>query len=99
MALSIYVRKWIRTSHALVFRLSNKVVQVNFKDTSLLVMASTTRKVMYISKSGEKEICRLEDIDKASKELSKRLNYARQVLEFSIKQGSSKKSGILTTGR
>ena len=27
---SIYVKKWMRTKHAIMFRLSNKIVQVNF---------------------------------------------------------------------
>jgi polo-like kinase 1 len=26
----IYVKKWMRTRHAIMFRLSNKIVQVNF---------------------------------------------------------------------
>ena len=26
----VYVKKWMRTRHAIMFRLSNKVVQVNF---------------------------------------------------------------------
>ena len=27
---NIYVKKWMRTRHAIMFRLSNKIVQVNF---------------------------------------------------------------------
>ena len=27
---AIYVKKWMRTKHAIMFRLSNKIVQVNF---------------------------------------------------------------------
>ena len=27
---SVYVKKWMRTRHAIMFRLSNKIVQVNF---------------------------------------------------------------------
>lgn len=26
----VYVKKWMRTKHAIMFRLSNKIVQVNF---------------------------------------------------------------------
>ena len=26
----VYVQKWLRTKHAIIFRLSNKTVQVNF---------------------------------------------------------------------
>ena len=28
----VYVKKWMRTRHAIMFRLSNKIVQVNFQD-------------------------------------------------------------------
>ena len=28
----VYVKKWMKTKHAIIFRLSNKVVQVNFED-------------------------------------------------------------------
>lgn len=27
-----YVKKWMKTKHAIMFRLSNKIVQVNFTD-------------------------------------------------------------------
>ena len=27
---NVYVKKWMRTKHAIMFRLSNKIVQVNF---------------------------------------------------------------------
>lgn len=27
---TVYVKKWMRTKHAIMFRLSNKIVQVNF---------------------------------------------------------------------
>lgn len=30
----VYVKKWMKTKHAIMFRLSNKIVQVNFTDKS-----------------------------------------------------------------
>mmetsp|Transcript_39499 Transcript_39499/g.29176 ORF Transcript_39499/g.29176 Transcript_39499/m.29176 type:complete len:81 (+) Transcript_39499:1441-1683(+) len=50
----IYLKKWMRTRHALLFRLSNKIVQVSFEDGSEIVMASTSKKVSYLSKMGER---------------------------------------------
>lgn len=34
----IYVKKWIKTRHAKMFRLSNKVVQVYFKDKTEILL-------------------------------------------------------------
>ena len=36
----VYIKKWMRTPHALLFRLSNKIVQVIFEDKSEIVLAS-----------------------------------------------------------
>ena len=43
----VYVKRWLNTKHAILFRLSNKVVQVIFEDKSELVMSSLTKKVFY----------------------------------------------------
>jgi polo-like kinase 1 len=34
----VYVKKWIKTRHAKMFRLSNKVVQVYFKDKTEILL-------------------------------------------------------------
>ncbi len=36
----VYVKRWMKTKHAILFRLSNKVVQVIFEDKSELTMSS-----------------------------------------------------------
>jgi polo-like kinase 1 len=36
----IYVRRWFRSKHAVIFRLSNKSVQVIFVDQSELLISS-----------------------------------------------------------
>jgi polo-like kinase 1 len=48
------VKTWLNTKHAIVFRLSNKVVQVIFEDKSELIMSSVTKKVSFKNKKGEK---------------------------------------------
>ena len=50
----IYVKKGLRTRHATMFRLSNKVVQVNFQDNTEIVLSSETKSVSYLNKKGEK---------------------------------------------
>lgn len=46
----VYVKKWMRTRHAIMFRLSNKVVQVNFQDHTEIMLSSETKIVTYVNK-------------------------------------------------
>ncbi len=74
----VYVRKMLRTKHAIVFRLSSKIVQVNFEDASELVMSSMSKKVSYMSKKGQRVTYMLSDaLESGHSDLIKRLNYAR----------------------
>jgi polo-like kinase 1 len=74
----VYVKKWMKTKHAIVFRLSNKVVQVNFEDASELVMSSVTKKVMYTNKKGQRYHYLLSTaLESGNTEMIKRLNYSR----------------------
>lgn len=51
----VYVKKWMKTKHAIMFRLSNKVVQVDFTDKTIIILNSETKSVTYINKKGEKQ--------------------------------------------
>ena len=49
-----YVKKWMRTRHAIMFRLSNKIVQVCFQDKTEIILSSESRVVTYANKRGER---------------------------------------------
>jgi polo-like kinase 1 len=49
----VYVKKWMRTRHAIMFRLSNKIVQVNFQDHTEIILSSESKVVTYVNKKGE----------------------------------------------
>lgn len=49
-----YVKKWMRTRHAIMFRLSNKIVQVCFQDHTEIILSSESRVVTYANKKGER---------------------------------------------
>ena len=90
---SIVVKKWMRTKHAIIFRLSNKVVQVIFFDHTEIILHSENRAVTYVNKKGERLYYSLESsIESDNAEMTKRLNYTRQVLTHMLqaKFGSSK---------
>ena len=46
----VYIRRWYRARHAVIFRLSNKSVQVIFIDQSEILISSSKKKVIYTSK-------------------------------------------------
>jgi len=52
---TVYLRKWLSTSHGVIMRLSNGVVQVYFKDNTELFYEQTTTLVSYINKKFEVE--------------------------------------------
>lgn len=42
----VYVKKWMKTRHAIMFRLSNKIVQVNFTDKTEIILSSENKMVI-----------------------------------------------------
>jgi polo-like kinase 1 len=46
----IYVKKFVRTKHAILFRLSNLNVQINFNDNTEIILSKENKMVTYISK-------------------------------------------------
>ena len=77
----IYVKKWLVTDHAVIFRLSNKVVQVSFLDKSELLLCSDSRMVTYVDKSGIPSLYPLSSaMETQNREMAKRLRYTKEVL-------------------
>ena len=77
----VYVKKWMRTRHAIMFRLSNKIVQVNFQDHTEILLNSDNRLVTYVNKKGERSIMPLSQaLDSNNAEMTKRLKYTKDIL-------------------
>lgn len=75
---SVYVKKWMRTKHAIMFRLSNKIVQVNFQDHTEILLNSENRYVTYVNKKGERSTMPLNQaLDSNNAEMTKRLKYTK----------------------
>lgn len=85
----VYVKKWIRTKHAIMFRMSNKLVQVCFIDQTVIVLSNENKKVYYINKKGEVLSFALATAFECNNnEMTKRLKYAKEILMqlMSVKQ-------------
>jgi len=78
----VYVKKWISTKNAVFFRMNNRVLQVNFKDESMLIMNSDAKRVVFVDTKGVKHIQSLEQASSSdNKDLAKRMKYTEDVLK------------------
>ena len=76
-----YVKKWMRTRHAIMFRLSNKIVQVCFQDKTEIILSSESRVVTYCNKKGERMTYPLSTaLEMSNYEMTKRLKYTKDIL-------------------
>eukprot|EP01017_Pseudomicrothorax_dubius_P002736 TRINITY_DN10205_c0_g1_i1.p1 TRINITY_DN10205_c0_g1~~TRINITY_DN10205_c0_g1_i1.p1 ORF type:complete len:167 (+),score=32.53 TRINITY_DN10205_c0_g1_i1:154-654(+) len=77
----IYVKKWMKTKHAIMFRLSNKIVQVDFKDKTEIILSSESKVVTYVNKKGDRLMFPLATaLDSNNQEMTKRLKYTKEIL-------------------
>ena len=77
----VYVKKWMKTKHAILFRLSNKIVQVSFLDQTEIILSSETKIVTYMDKKGQLSTYPLNTaLDSNNNEMTKRLKYTKQIL-------------------
>ena len=91
----MYVKKWMRTRHAIMFRLSNKVVQVNFQDHTEIMLSSETKVVTYVNKKGERSTYPLSSaMENSNLEMVKRLKYTKDILTHMLNANSTKPSDM-----
>lgn len=77
----VYVKKWMKTRHAIMFRLSNKIVQVNFTDKTEILLSSENKMVTYVNKRSERSHYPLATaLESANTEMAKRLKYTKEIL-------------------
>lgn len=76
-----YVKKWTRNHYAIMFQLTNRVVQVIFFDRTEAVLSSRSHTVTYVDKRGQ--VCAYplsSSLEVPSAELAKRLKYTKEIL-------------------
>jgi len=77
----IYLKKWLKTKHATMFRLSNKIVQMNFTDKTEIILSSENKIVTYLNKKGERMNFPLATaLESNNADMAKRLKYTKEVL-------------------
>jgi polo-like kinase 1 len=76
-----FLKKWVRTRHAILFRLSNRTVQVLFFDRSEVLLSSEARMVTYVNKQGARSEHSLEEVLQTGRtDIAKRLKYAKDIM-------------------
>ena len=98
---SVYVKKWMRTKHAIMFRLSNKIVQVCFQDHTEIILSSESRVVTYVNKKGERLTYPLNNaLESNNNEMTKRLKYTKDILThmLHLNQGAGAPGTTGSTG-
>ena len=77
----VYVKKWSKQKHGLIFCLSNQLVQVFFKDKSELFIDALQKCVTFINPQGEcLQLLNNEASTSKDEGLIKRLRYTREIL-------------------
>lgn len=85
----VYLKKWMRTKHAILFRLSNKTIEVVFEDKTEIILNSQKREAVYVNKEGNWETFSLTAaLTSNNAEMTKRLKYAKEVLTNVASSGS-----------
>lgn len=92
----VYLKKWVRTRHALLFRLSSRTVQVSFFDKSTVILSSEAQRVTYEDKHGERQSFRLSNVAALGRpDIAKRLKYTKDIL-YQLISGRKKDAASAT---
>ncbi len=74
-----------------MFRLSNKVVQVYFKDKTEILLDSTTKRITYTNKEGKRKTYPLSAaLESKNEEMNKRMQYTKNILTHLLQGNSGK---------
>ena len=75
------MKKWIKTKHAMLFRLSNGTVQVLFYDMTEVLISSEGKLITYVDMDKNRFVHSIAEIaNKQHSDISRRLKYAKEIL-------------------
>lgn len=82
----------MKTRHAIMFRLSNKIVQVNFTDKTEIILSSENKIVTYVNKKGDRSNYPLATaLECDNPEMAKRLKYTKEILTHMLNGNTTNK--------
>jgi hypothetical protein len=84
----VYLTKWVRTKHAIFFRLSDGTVQVVFFDQTELMLSSDISSLVYVDKTQSRTSMSLDfNLMDSHPDVAKRLKYAKDILHQLVQGG------------
>ena len=90
-SIPVYVKKWIRTKRAILFRFANKGVQVSFQDQTEVILSGEQRILTYINKKKEKVTLPMNKaLEEPDQEMAKRIRYTRDILNHMMNNRKQK---------
>ena len=91
----VYVKKFVRTKHAILFRLSNLTVQISFNDNTEIILSQESKKAIYVNKKRQILHYPLSiAMDSNNKEMTKRLRYTKKILMKMLVDKAQKNKNI-----
>ena len=83
----VYVKRWMRTKHAIFFRLNNKIMQFKFLDQTELIWHYDNKLVIYKDKKGRSYTYSISaTLDSKNNEIIKYLGSAEYILKLILKK-------------
>ena len=77
----VFIKKWVRTKHAILFRLSNQTVQIVFYDQTEILLTPDERYITYVDKLRNRHTYHFNDeLVGSSPDLTKRLRYTKEIM-------------------
>jgi len=85
----VYVKRWVRTKHAIMFQLSTRAVQVIFYDESEILLSPSNTHLTYQTQL-QRQTMSLDEVGNFPL-ISKRLNYTNQIFQHILPKSSLSK--------
>jgi polo-like kinase 1 len=77
-----YLKKWVRTRHAVFFRLSDQTVQIVFYDHTEVLLTPDERYITYVDRNRNRSTFYMTDeLVGCNAEIERRLKYTKEILQ------------------
>ena len=81
--LEIYVKRFLKTKQAMLFRLNNGYIQMCFKDGTQILLNLDTKRVSYLNKRGQRFYTTLINaLNSGDPQMQKRVKYTMEILNY-----------------
>ena len=85
----------MKSKHASLLRLSNKIVQVGFMDNTEIILSSESKMVTYVNKKRERIKCPISQaLNSDNQNLTKRLKYTKEILTLMLNRRNHRNTNL-----